>query len=130
MTPFGVFLEKVRRSRQLRQKQLAVDLGINASYISALETGRKEPPSRRVLERLIAALDLSDEEQTVLWESAEQSQRSIQLPDGMRLSEFRLVNELRKQLGKLDDGQITIILEVLALNNPNSKKLKTRRTDM
>ncbi|AMK76934.1 MULTISPECIES: helix-turn-helix domain-containing protein [Methylomonas] len=130
MTPFGVFLEKIRRSRQLRQKQLAVDLGINASYISALETGRKEPPSRRVLERLIAALDLSDEEQTVLWESAEQSQRSIQLPDGMRLSEFRLVNELRKQLGKLDEGRITIMLDVLALNNPNSKQLKTRRTDM
>ncbi|OAH96738.1 transcriptional regulator [Methylomonas methanica] len=114
----------------MRQKQLAVDLGINASYISALETGRKEPPSRRVLERLIAALDLSDEEQTVLWESAEQSQRSIQLPDGMRLSEFRLVNELRKQLGKLDEGRITIMLDVLALNNPNSKQLKTRRTDM
>jgi transcriptional regulator with XRE-family HTH domain len=27
----------------LRQNQLAVDLGINASYISALERGPKEP---------------------------------------------------------------------------------------
>ncbi|AMK76909.1 MULTISPECIES: helix-turn-helix domain-containing protein [Methylomonas] len=130
MTPFGVFLEKIRRSRQLRQKQLAVDLGINASYISALETGRKEPPSRQILERLITALDLSDDEQAALWESAEQSQRSIQLPDGMRLSEFRLVNELRKHLGNLDEGRITIMLNLLTLNISDNKQLKTRRTDM
>ncbi|OAI01709.1 transcriptional regulator [Methylomonas methanica] len=114
----------------MRQKQLAVDLGINASYISALETGRKEPPSRQILERLITALDLSDDEQAALWESAEQSQRSIQLPDGMRLSEFRLVNELRKHLGNLDEGRITIMLNLLTLNISDNKQLKTRRTDM
>lgn len=130
MTPFGLFLEKLRRSRQLRQKQLAIDLGINASYISALEKGRKEPPSRQLLEKLITTMALSDEEQSALWESAEESQRTFQLPDGMLLAEYRVVNELRKQLGRLSEGQIILLLNVLALGKVTTKPSQTRRIDM
>ncbi len=130
MTPFGLFLENLRRSRQLRQKQLAIDLGINASYISALEKGRKEPPSRQLLERLITTMALSDEEQSALWESAEQSQRTFQLPDDMLLAEYRVVSELRKQLGRLSEGQIILLLNVLALGKVTTKTSQTRRIDM
>ena len=96
MTPFGLFLEKVRRNRHLLQKQLAADLGVQACYISSLEKGRKAQPSKRVLEKLITALELDEEEQAAMWDSAEQSQKSFQLPDGMMLAEYRMVNELRK----------------------------------
>jgi len=130
MSPFGHFLENIRRSRQLRQKQLAADLGVQACYISALEKGRKTPPSKQVLEKLINALDLNDEELTAMWESVEQSQRSFLLPDGMMLAEYRMVNELRKQLGRLSEGQITIILDVLALSKTQSQKSHTRRMNM
>jgi len=130
MTPFGLFLTNMRRSRQLRQKQLAMDLGINASYISALEKGRKEPPSKQVLERLIVALELNDEEQAALWESAEQSKKSFQLPKGMMLAEYQMVNKLRKQLGSLSEGQIILILDVLALNTTKTMQSNIRRIDM
>ena len=130
MTPFGSFLEKIRRSRQLQQKQLAVDLGINASYISALEKGRKAPPSKEVLDKLISTLDLDNEEQAAMWESIEQSQKSFQLPDGMMLVEYRMINELRKQLGRLTDVQVAIILNVLALDTSKRKQSTMRRLDM
>ena len=130
MTPFGLFLEKLRRSRQLRQKQLAIDLGINASYISALEKGHKEPPSKQILERLIITLDLSDHEQAELWESAEQSQRTIQLPNDMMPAEYRMINALRKQLGRLSEIQVAIIMNVLDLNTSKSNPSSMRKTHM
>lgn len=132
MTPFGLFLEKIRRSRQLQQKQLAADLGVQACYISALEKGRKAPPSKQVLEKLIMALGLDGQEQAALWESVEQSQRSFQLPEGMMLTEYRMINELRKRLGRLSEGQVTLILDVLALSTPTpaNKQRNARRIDM
>lgn len=130
MTPFGTFLEKIRRSRQLQQKQLAMDLGINASYISALEKGRKEPPSKEVLQRLITSLDLDEEEQTALWKCVEQSKRTLHLPDGMMLAEYELVSQLKQQLGRLSHEQITLMMNVLALNTSKNKQSNMRRIDM
>ncbi len=130
MSPFGLFLERVRRSRQLQQKQLAADLGIQASYLSLLEKGRKAPPSKQVLEKLIHVLNLDEEEQAGMWDSAEQSQRNIHLPDDLTLVEYRMINELRKQLGKLTEAQVEIIMNVLALNTSKCKQSSMRRTDM
>ncbi|HEY8158751.1 MAG TPA: helix-turn-helix transcriptional regulator [Methylobacter sp.] len=130
MTPFGLFLENIRRSRHLQQKQLAANLGVQACYISSLEKGRKTPPSKQVLEKLIIALELDEEEQAAMWDSAEQSQRSLQLPNDMILAEYRMVSELRKQLGRLSEGQITIILDVLALSTTASQRSNTRRMNM
>ncbi|WP_150051703.1 helix-turn-helix domain-containing protein [Methylomonas rhizoryzae] len=130
MSPFGLFLERVRRSRQLQQKQLAADLGIQASYLSLLEKGRKVPPSKQVLEKLIHVLNLDEEEQAGMWDSAEQSQRNFQLPDGLPLEEYLVVNELRKQLGRLSKGQIKLMLDVLALGTTSDKQSNFRRTEM
>lgn len=130
MTPFALFLERIRRSRRLQQKQLAVDLGIQASYLSLLEKGRKSPPSKAVLEKLINVLGLNPDEQAELWICVEQSQRTLQLPDHMDVMEYQMINELRKQLGQLTDVQITIILNVLALNSGKTHQVPIRRTTM
>lgn len=45
MTPFGLYLESLRRSRGLRQKQLAFALGVRDGYISAMEKGWRGRPS-------------------------------------------------------------------------------------
>lgn len=130
MTPFGLFLENIRRSRQLQQKQLAADLGVQACYISSLEKGRKAPPSKKILERLISAMDLNEEEQTLMWESVEQSELSFKLPGNMILAEYQLISRLKQQLGRLSQEQITIMLNVLALNTTSNKQTKTRRMNM
>ncbi len=48
MTPFGLFLESLRRSRQLQQVQLAHRLGVNPCYVSSIESGKKGPPSKQL----------------------------------------------------------------------------------
>jgi len=124
MTPFSLFLENARRSRGLQQKQLAHDIGINPCYISALEKGRKDPPSKKVLEKLIVVLELDDEEQTALWESVAQSESTFRLPDNMSLGEYKVVYELRKKLGSLSDGEVKILLSALALDLPAIRNRK------
>ncbi|RQM53462.1 XRE family transcriptional regulator [Aeromonas caviae] len=74
MTPFGIYLENLRRSRRIQQKQLADLMGINPCYVSTLERGRKGPPSAEVLNRLIKNLNLSRDEQEGLWRSVELSE--------------------------------------------------------
>jgi len=55
----------------MQQKQLADLMGINPCYVSTLERGRKGPPSKAVLKRLIKNLNLSQDEQERLWYSKE-----------------------------------------------------------
>lgn len=130
MTPFGLFLEKMRRSRQLQQKQLAAELGIQASYISSLEKGRKAPPSKKILEKIINTLDLNEDEQADMWESVKQSKRSLELPDSMILGEYQLVSKLSEKLGSLSEEQIALMMGILALNINKNKQLNSRRMNM
>lgn len=130
MTPFGLFLENIRRSRQLRQKQLAAELGVQACYISSLEKGRKPPPSKKILEKLIDVLDLDEDEQAAMWESVKQSKRSLELPDGMMPSEYQFVSKLSEKLGSLSEEQIALMMGILALNINRTKQLNPRRMNM
>jgi predicted transcriptional regulator len=60
VTPFGLFLQEIRRDRKLAQKQLAGLLDVDQSYLSGLESGRKGAPPASMTARLKEALSLSD----------------------------------------------------------------------
>jgi len=117
MTPFGTYLEHLRRSRRMQQKQLADLMGINPCYVSTLERGRKGPPSTAVLKRLINNLNLSREEQERLWHSVELSEMTFRLPEGMSQDEFEMVHDLKRHLGTLSGDQVLIIRKVLGLGS-------------
>lgn len=115
MTPFGEYLEQLRRSRYLQQKQLADIMGINPCYVSSLEKGRKGPPSKSVLEQLIEKLDLSQEEEDDLWKSVELSDLNLRLPVNMSRQEFEFLYELRQSLGRLSNNQLVIMQTALKM---------------
>ncbi len=56
---FGVELRKLRNDAKYTQVQLAKLAGISASYISQLETGKKEPTDR-VITKLSDALNIPE----------------------------------------------------------------------
>tara|TARA_R110001599_G_scaffold233032_1_gene432206 strand:- start:1309 stop:1689 length:381 start_codon:yes stop_codon:yes gene_type:complete len=124
MTPFGKVLSQLRRSRKLQQKQLAEAIGIEASYVSALEGGKKSPPSRLVLSKLIDFLNLSDEELQALESSIGPSERVIRLPNSVSLEEYDFLWELRKRLGSLSREELMIMTSALKLGSTNFKKEK------
>ena len=67
MTPFGLMLEQLRRSRGLQQSQLAAEAGLQSCYSSAMENARKGPPLSSLFDQLTQVLDLSEVEKRDLW---------------------------------------------------------------
>ena len=115
MTPFGCFLLELRRTRRLRQKQLANLLKVDASYLSGLESGRKGPPSQALVRRLQVALCLDDEETIKLEQAAAASRRKYEIPIDAQLEEYQLMSLLINQIGQLKPAQINAIIEILKL---------------
>lgn len=115
MTPLGTYLLNLRRSRGIRQKELAQLLGVDASYLSALESGRKGPPAPALLERLREKLALSEDEQRELQTTARHSQKRYLVPTQANPCEHELVWAVMNSLGRLRPAQITAIAQILKL---------------
>lgn len=99
MMPFGNYLEHLRRSRGLLQKQLAYYIGVNPCYVSSLEKGKKGPPTKKILEKITKVLNLTFQEQQKLWESIELSKLNRKLPTEISSQEYSFIKELWDRLG-------------------------------
>ncbi|WP_409558260.1 helix-turn-helix domain-containing protein [Achromobacter animicus] len=66
----GVCLERLRKRRDMYANRLASLVGVDTSYITLLERGRRPPPRDAVLRRLIAALLLTPCEEEALTRAA------------------------------------------------------------
>lgn len=55
---FGQVLREIRKTKNINQEKLAADSGLDRSYISQLEHGRKKPSLSTVFQ-LAKALDIS-----------------------------------------------------------------------
>lgn len=55
-------LKIIRESRGIGVNELARRSGVNASYISAIENGRRENPSKEILSKIADALEIPVEE--------------------------------------------------------------------
>lgn len=67
---FAEQLFQKRLHRNLRQKQVALEAGIDPSYLAALEHGRRPPPESDILHRLIRSLSMPDTEGSALRQAA------------------------------------------------------------
>jgi len=115
VTPFGLFLQHIRGERNLAQKQLAGMLGIDQSYLSGLESGRKGAPSPGIVTRLKDALELNERDTIELQLAAEQSRRKFEIPIAATPSEYVFIHVAAGKLGHLRPGQIRAMMEILSL---------------
>lgn len=116
MTPFAIYFEKLRRVRNLQQKQVADALGITACYVSAMEKGKKGPPTHKVIKKIIDVFRLNEKQQTELWLAVEQSMPIRKLPKNISLEECALIKNLWDKLGTLNEDQVVVINRVLRMN--------------
>jgi transcriptional regulator with XRE-family HTH domain len=116
MSPFANHLLLLRRSRGLKQKDLADLMGIGTSYLCALESGRKEPPSASQLARMAAALQLNQDEQRMLVEVADVSRRSLAIPSDASIEEYEVAHAFVGRLGQLTHEEVDLIKLVLKIN--------------
>lgn len=124
MTPFGNALSQLRHSRKLLQRELAELVGIKPCYISAMESGKKGPPSPIIFNNIVNSLNLSLEEESQLEETLKQSEKVIQLPDATSLDEYHFIWELRQRLGSLSREELAIMINALRLGS--AQKLKEK----
>lgn len=59
---FGQRLRDLRRERNLSQRELASQVGIDFTYLSKIEVGRMDPPSEQVIRRIAEALSADADE--------------------------------------------------------------------
>lgn len=69
MNQFAFTLRRLRRDRLISQSQLADRSDFDHSYVSRLESGKREP-SRDAVSRLADAMQLQDLERSLLFTSA------------------------------------------------------------
>lgn len=67
---FCQFLKEKRRQREITMRDMAERSSVSAGYYSDFESGRRNPPDRQILDRMAAALKLSEEERLILYDLA------------------------------------------------------------
>ena len=76
---FGIYLRKLRSTRQppVTQETLAIAVGRNKMTISQFEQGKNAPPRGELLDKIIAALKLSDDEEKQLRFLAAEQRKTV-----------------------------------------------------
>ena len=115
MTPFSMLLSDLCRSRQVLQKQLAQQLNVDPSYLSALTSGRKGVPSDAILRRLEEALDLTDVERQTLQESVKISKRKYRVPHKAHPDFYAVAWQMFHVAENLSPAKLNVIKGVLEL---------------
>lgn len=118
MSPFSRYLVDLRRRLGVRQGELAEILSYDQSYLSALETGQKGPPTPEFVEQLAKTLELSEEEQRILFATAEASECKLTISRKADEEVFLLLRDLRDKLPMLSAAQVHVMRELLRFHDP------------
>lgn len=113
MSPFAHLLHGLRMRFGIRQSELAALIEYDQTYISALEVGLKGPPPADFVERIIAALSLSELEQQEMRAAAAASQRKIVIDRDTPQEVYWMLAALRERLPHLHPAQIRMIREIV-----------------
>lgn len=79
LSKFGKTVRKLRIDKGVTLKAMAETLGKTSAYLSAVETGRKNPPGRLV-EQIATYFNLPPHEAEGLQQAAEESRTEVTLP--------------------------------------------------
>ncbi|KFB08502.1 helix-turn-helix domain-containing protein [Nitratireductor basaltis] len=121
MTPFGERLRELRRERGISQKKMAEDIGVSAAYLSALEHGRRSPPTWPMVQKIIGYFN-------IIWDEADELQQLAALSHprvtvdtaGMPQKATALANLLAHNIGRLSREELDDLYSAL------NRMLKTR----
>ena len=114
MTPFGARLRQLREDRGLRLKDMAEELGVSATYLSALEHGRRSKPNWSFIQRVIHYFN-------IIWDEADELQRLADVSNpkitvdtaGLPPKATELANRLARDIGTLTEADLDALLETL-----------------
>ena len=114
MTPFGAKLRAMRAERGVLLKDMALDIGVSPTNLSALEHGRRGRPNWVFVQRVIAYFN-------VIWDDAEELMRLADLShpktvvktSGLSPEATALANRLALHIHELDAKTIQTLNQIL-----------------
>lgn len=117
MTPFGLRVRTLRKSRGITLKKMAADLDISAAYLSALEHGHRGRPSWSLVAQICDYFN-------IIWDDAEELQRLASLShpkvtvdtSGLSSTATEYANLLANEVRALPEARLK---EMLAYLNSN-----------
>jgi transcriptional regulator with XRE-family HTH domain len=125
---FGKTLQKIRRDKNMTQRDVANDIPMDYSYYSKLENDRFDSnPTRETIEKIAKALNCTDEEKNDLLASAGRTTQEME-----QVARVANTNpEMRKPLNKLFQAAINLSPERLdqlaAEVEEEAQKLKSKK---
>ncbi len=122
MTPFGERLRHLREARGLRLKDMAEELGVTPTYLSALEHGRRSKPNWSFVQRVIHYFN-------IIWDEADDLQRLADHSDpkivvetaGLSPKATELANRLARDIATLSEADLDAHLTLLDLARKRSR---------
>lgn len=114
MTALGEFVRRHRLAAKLTQAELARRVGIDASYLGAIETGKKRPKGEALLEEIAESLSLSAAGRHQLVLAAKLSQRTLRLSGELTPVQHQIVQAIMRELPQLDDEDTDSLRTILA----------------
>lgn len=135
MTPFSKDLALLMLEKNVRQKDLALSMGLSETHMSHILNGRRGPPSPEKLNEIINFLALDDVQKHTLITAAENSRRTITIPDDARPEGYVVAHELCANLAEMAPGFLAAIREIircsestgrLGQNNPREVRSTVR----
>jgi predicted transcriptional regulator len=124
MSPFASTLHTLRMQHGICQTELAELLGYEQTYISALEVGKKGPPTQEFVEKLILALNISGEERERLLEAVDASSRKLVIDNDMPQDVYWLLRDFKRHLHDLSLVQIQLLRQIIVLKDSINKEPK------
>lgn len=119
MTPFSCKLKYLRESRGVRQRSLALVIGVSPTYLSALEQGRKCPPQNLdFFTKLQVSLQLADEEMHELHRLASATETLGPLARGTSPMQLEIAADFAAKLKSLQPLHIRAIKAILDMAKP------------
>ena len=109
MNPAAKLIKKFRLDRALSQKEAAVLLGYEQSFLSAIEGSCKDIPKKYFINQIIQKYQLNTEEQRQLLDAISRSNRKLVIPPKSPESVYDLIYRMNKQIDHLSDRQIKLI---------------------
>ena len=103
---FGAFLKEKRRAREITSSQMCEAAGISIGYFSDIESGRRVPPERDKLEKILELLRLPDEDRVLFYDLAGKAKSGVSpdLPDYIMENEVvRVALRVAKNKASNDD---------------------------
>jgi transcriptional regulator with XRE-family HTH domain len=107
---FGQRLRELRKERNLSQKTLAEQVGINFTYLSKIENERldfAQFPSEELIRKLAAALKANQDELLILAQKVPEQikKRVMEGPDAFRKFANLDDKEIDRLLGEIDEEE-------------------------